>query len=84
MPSEEETAVSGVQGEVPSVALAAASRAKADAYLDEAIKLARLQAQQIEDSERFEHFGHFSAVMKAVFEGAVALLVLAEIGRAHV
>ncbi len=82
MTREDETRANATPGEDASLTLAAASRAKADAYLDEAIKLVRLQTQQIEGSERFEHFGHFSAVMKAVFEGAVALLVLAVIGAA--
>jgi hypothetical protein len=84
MQSEDEACGKGAQGDDAPLALAfgAASRAKSDAYLDEATKLVRLQAQQIEGSERFEHFGHFSAVMKAIFEGAVALVVLALIGAA--
>ena len=86
MQSEVQGGGKGTQDDDASLALAlaAASRAKADAYLDEAIRLVRLQAQQIKDGDRFEHFAHFSAVMKALFEGAIALVVLALIAAASV
>ncbi|MDE2463177.1 MAG: hypothetical protein KGO02_05640 [Alphaproteobacteria bacterium] len=86
MQGEDETRGVGALGEgtPQSVSLLAASTAKADAYLDEAIRVLRLKARQIEDSERFEHFAHFSAVMKALFEGAIAVLVLSLICAAGV
>ena len=64
-----------------AVALAAARAGseKADTYLDETTRLVRLQIEQIEGERPFGHFAHFSAVMKAAFEGAVALVAIAVI-----
>lgn len=47
MPSEDETRAEGAQGGnvAPAPVLAAASRVKANAYLDDAIKLAWLQTR---------------------------------------
>ncbi len=50
---------------------------KADTYLDEATRLARLKIEQLEEERRFEPFSHFSVMMKAAFESAVALVILA-------
>ncbi len=54
-----------------------ASARSAEAYLQEATRLARLQIAELEDGHVFHRVHHFSAVMKAAFEGLVALLVLA-------
>lgn len=83
--SGEDTGRSG--GAVPpgfAEALAGNGGAAAQTYLEEATRLTRLQIAQIEEEQRFDHFHHFSAVMKALFEAAVAVFVLAAVAGAGV
>jgi tetratricopeptide (TPR) repeat protein len=62
-------------------ALGAASRAKADAWLEEQTTLARLQAQDLRREDKLRHWSlivrHTSDVLKVAFELAVAGIALA-------
>ncbi|HEY5046584.1 MAG TPA: hypothetical protein VII49_01010, partial [Rhizomicrobium sp.] len=61
-------------------ALSAASREKADAFLDEQIILARLQARELAHELALRHwsirFSNLSAVMKVAFEIATAVVMI--------
>jgi len=61
-----------------TLAMAAASREKADAFLDEQTHLVRLQAKELEHELKLRHWSlrvrHVSDVMKVTFEIAVALI----------
>ncbi|MGD0190062.1 MAG: hypothetical protein ABSD74_04925 [Rhizomicrobium sp.] len=61
-------------------ALSAASRDKADAFLDEQTILTRLQAKELAHELALRHwsmrFGNVSSVMKVSFEVAMALIVI--------
>jgi hypothetical protein len=61
-------------------ALGAASREKADAFLDEQMILTRLQAKELAHELALRHwsmrFGNLSAVMKVSFEITVALIMI--------
>ena len=63
------------------MALSAASREKADAFITEQTILTRLQAKEVEHELYLRHwqmrFSNFSAVMKATFEVALAFIFLA-------
>src|SRR5271155_2092964 len=63
------------------MALSAASREKADAFITEQTILTRLQAREVEHELYLRHwqmrFSNFSAVMKATFEVALAFIFLA-------
>ncbi|MEI9989942.1 MAG: hypothetical protein WDM86_07875 [Rhizomicrobium sp.] len=67
-------------GAGPAVALAAASRARADAYLAEQTELTRLQIAREHKEERLRNWSQFvdytSAVLKLAFEFVVALIVI--------
>ncbi|MEJ1967129.1 MAG: hypothetical protein WDN03_00620 [Rhizomicrobium sp.] len=65
----------------PAIALAAASRQKADAFLDEQTRLTRLAIERETREERLRNWSQFveyaSALMKLAFEFVVALMVVA-------
>ncbi|HEX3672644.1 MAG TPA: hypothetical protein VHU87_00080 [Rhizomicrobium sp.] len=62
-------------------ALGVAGRAKAEAYLDEQTRLARLQSEELVREDRLHHWSlrvhHISDVMKLAFEISLAFIVLA-------
>src|ERR1700734_1518975 len=62
-------------------ALGVASRAKAEAYLDEQTRLARLQSEELVREDKLRHWSlrvhHVSDVMKLAFEISLAFIVLA-------
>ncbi len=68
------------QGLGPAVALAAASRVRADAFLAEQTELTRLQIEREHKEERLRNWSQFvdytSAVLKLAFEFVVALIVI--------
>ena len=70
-------------------ALGAASREKADAFLEEQTVLARLQADDLRREDRVRHWSlrvrHISDVMKLIFEltlAAFAVVVIAALASA--
>jgi tetratricopeptide (TPR) repeat protein len=62
-------------------ALGVAGRAKAEAYLDEQTRLARLQSEELVREDKLRHWSlrvhHISDVMKLAFEISLAFIVLA-------
>jgi tetratricopeptide (TPR) repeat protein len=69
------------RGAGEALALGGASRDKADAWLEEQTRLARLQADEMERQDKLRDWSlrvrHVSDVMKLGFELAVALIVIA-------
>jgi len=62
-------------------ALGVSSRAKAEAYLDEQTRLARLQSEELVREDKLRHWSlrvrHISDVMRLAFEISLAFIVLA-------
>ena len=80
-PDQEQGAASTGAVDPIAVALSGASRHKADQFLDEQIRLARLQAADMEREDSVRHWSlrvrHISDVLKMSFELAIAVIALA-------
>jgi tetratricopeptide (TPR) repeat protein len=65
---------------VAAIALGAASREKADAFLEEQTVLARLQAEDLRREDKLRHWSlivhHISDVLKLTFEFSIATILL--------
>jgi tetratricopeptide (TPR) repeat protein len=79
--AEDRETNTGASGAAAWSALGVSSRAKAEAYLDEQTRLARLQSEELVREDKLRHWSlrvhHISDVMKLAFEISLAFIVLA-------